>query len=95
MTEQPSRVEQTPEQQAKWQKFVDSAFQAADLPEVPEEQLEVGTYTNAQIAEKLQGDPMKLLSLLMGVSTMGGHAEKRSILSFAVDAVDMAKEEQE
>ena len=92
MTEQQPRVEQTPEQQVKWQKFVDSAFQAADLPEVPEEQLEVGTYTNAQIAEKLQGDPMKLLSLLMGVSTMGSHAEKRSILSFAVE---MAEEEKE
>jgi hypothetical protein len=80
---------------AKYQEFVTKAFIAAGLPEVEEHQLETGTYTNAQIAEKMRGDPRKLLSLLMGVSNMGkSQAEKRSILSFAVDMVDMVDENQ-
>ncbi len=81
--EQGSNPEQ--EQEAKWQKFVETSFKAAGLSEVDQSQLETGTYTNAQIAEKLRDDPQKLLSLLMNVSNMGNEAEKRSILSFAVD----------
>lgn len=73
--------------EAKWQQFVETAFKAAGLPEVTENQLEPGTYTNAQIAEKMRGKPTKLLALLMQVSKTGGVAEKRSILSFAVDMV--------
>ena len=72
----------------KWEEFVEAAFKAADLPEVEEDRLETGTYTNAQIAEKLRDDPMKLMSLLMQIENMGGYAKKRSILSFAVDMVD-------
>ncbi len=80
------------QEQKKWQNFVETAFKAADLPEVTEDQLEAGTYTNAQIAEKLRADPLKLISLLMGVSTLGGCAEKRSVLSFAVDMIDTKPE---
>ena len=69
----------------KWNEFVEKAFEAAGLPEVSEDQLETGTYTNAQVAEMYRNDPTRLLSLLMGVSNLGNPAEKRSILSFAVD----------
>jgi len=71
----------------KWQKFVESAFKAAGLPEVTADQLETGTYTNAEIAEKFRGNPIELLNLLMGVSNQGGPAEKRNILSLAVDMI--------
>lgn len=65
------------------------AFETAGLPEVNESQLEAGTYTNAQLAEKMRGDPGKLIHLLMNVSTMGNSpAAKRSILSIAVDMID-------
>lgn len=77
-----------PEDKVKWQAFCTSAFNAAGLPEVPESELETGTYTNAQIAGKLHDNPTKLLQLLMGVSQLGSAVEKRSILSFAVDMVE-------
>lgn len=73
---------------AKYQEFVEKAFAVAGLPEVDETQLEIWTYTNAQIAEKMRGKPEELLSLLMRVSDLGSEAEKRSILSFAVDMSD-------
>jgi len=77
------------DKEEKWQKLVNSAFEAAKLPEVTEDQLETGTYTNAQIAEKMRDKPVKFLSLLMDISQMGGgNASRRSILSFAVDMVD-------
>lgn len=68
----------------KWAEFVESAFKAARLPEVEENQLETGTYTNAQIAEKV-GDPFRLMQLLMALPEGGGDASRRQILSFAVD----------
>lgn len=74
--------------QEKWDKFVESAFAAANLPEVPEDQLEVGTYTNRQIAERFRDNPMGLLALLMQLPKGGGAASRRSILSFAVDMRD-------
>jgi len=78
-----------PQKEAKWQKFVESAFKTAKLPEVKEEELEIGTYTNAQVAEKFRDDPLGLLKLLMGLSKMGGgNASRRSILSFAVDMIE-------
>lgn len=73
---------------AKYQAFVEKAFEAAGLPEIKEEDLEAGTYTNAQIAERLRNDPFQLLALLMRVSNLGNEAEKRSILSFAVDLIE-------
>ena len=87
--------EKTPgskEADAKWQNFVAAAFNAAELPEVGENDLELGTYTNAQIAEKLRGNPGRLLSLLMNVSKMGSPAQKRSILSFAVESIESERE---
>lgn len=67
-------------------KFVESAFKAADLPEIDEANLELGTYTNQQIAEKIN-KPESLLALLMNLSG-GDNASRRSILSFAVDMID-------
>lgn len=78
----------------KWQKFVSAAFTAANLPDVPEDQLEVGTYTNAQIAEKFKDDPLKFVGILMKLSEMSGNdAEKRSILSFTADIYESQKAE--
>jgi hypothetical protein len=71
--------------EARWQQFVDSAFNKAGLPEVESDRLETGTYTNAEIAEKFRNNPIKLLSLLMTVSELGDPDTKRSVLSFAVD----------
>ena len=71
----------------EWQKFTEAVFKAADLPEVTEDQLEPGTYTNAQIAEKLRDDPIKFMGLMMDVSNMGNQVQKRSLLSFIVDMI--------
>lgn len=73
----------------KWEAFVEAAFKAAGLPEVAEEELEVGTYTNQQIAERFRSDPMRLMTLLMQLPG-GGPASRRSILSFAVDLIENA-----
>lgn len=73
------------EQEAHWQEIVEIAFEVAGLPEVDPSQLEIGTYTNAQIAEKLRGDTGRLLTLLRRVSNLGNEAAKRNILSIAVD----------
>lgn len=65
------------------QEFFTKVFEAAGLPEVDEKDLEPGTYTNRQIAEKVVS-PEDLLFMLMGL--LGGcQASKRSILSFMVD----------
>ncbi len=70
----------------KYQQLVEKSFEAAGLPEVDVKDLETGTYTNAQIGEKLRSNPLKLVQLLMRLSVIGGDvASKRSILSFAVD----------
>ena len=66
------------------QKLFEEMFKAADLPEVEESDLEPGTYTNQQIAEKF-GDPKDLILLLMKLPQGVGNASKRSTLSFAVD----------
>ena len=70
----------------KGQKLIKSAFESAKLPEVEKSQLETGTYTNQQVAEKC-GDPAILVSLLMKLPINGGNASRRSILSFAVDLI--------
>lgn len=67
-------------------KFVESAFKAADLLEIDEANLELGTYTNQQIAEKID-KPERLLALLMNLPG-SDNASRRSILSFAVDMID-------
>lgn len=75
---------------SEYQEVVMKAFELAGLPEIEEKKLEPGTYTNAQIAKKLQGNPQQLLTLLQRVSSLGSEAEKRSILSFAVDMIDIS-----
>jgi len=94
MFEQPtnSAGEDVSKQEAKWLDFVTVAFEAAKLPEVARNELEAGTYTNAEIAEKLRADPERLMSMLMDVSKMGSPSAKRSILSFAVDMIESEKE---
>lgn len=92
MSEEVTNREVPSADEVKWQRFVTTAFKAAELPEIAEDQLETGTYTNAQIAEKLRDDPMKLLSLLMGVSRMGSHLDKRSMLSFAIEITESEKD---
>lgn len=77
-----------PKKQAIWENLVHKSFVAAGLTEVDEKDLESGTYTNAQIAMALINDPMKLVQLLMDVEHIGNQAEKRSILSFAVDIIE-------
>ncbi len=67
----------------KGKEFIEAAFKAANLPEVKETDLEPGTYTNQQIAEKVD-NPEKLLALLMGLPG-NDRASKRSILSFAIE----------
>ena len=79
-------------QEEKWQQFVSAAFSAAKLPEVTPDQLETGTYTNVQIADKLRDDPLRLTALLMKVENVGSNVSKRSILSFAVDIIESEKD---
>ena len=69
---------------------MESAFSAAGLPEVPRDELEAGTYTNAEIAESFRDDPLKLFAILVDISTVKSLAEKRSLLSFVVDAMKSA-----
>jgi len=68
----------------KGKEFIQSAFKAANLPEVNKNQLETGTYTNQEIA-KMFNDPRDFMVALMRLPHGGGKASRRSILSFAVD----------
>ena len=63
--------------------MIQQAFEATGLPEVEEKDLELGTFTNRQIAEKFEA-PAELILILMGLPE-GSPASMRSILSFAVD----------
>ncbi len=74
--------------EGKWQKFVETAFKAAGLPEITEDQLEPGTYTNQQVADRFRDDPIRLVSILMDLPKSGSPASDRSVLSFAVDMMD-------
>ncbi len=78
----------------KWYMLVAKAFKAAELPEVTKDQLEAGTYTNLEIAEKFRGDRMRLVMLLMNLPQAGGHASMRSILSFAVEQIESESEKE-
>lgn len=70
-----------------WQKLLNTAFEAAGLPEVKEEELETGTYTNAQMISKVKEYPV-LLGLLLSLPKGASAASNRSVLSFAVDALN-------
>ena len=65
------------------QELFEAIFKAVDLSEVEERDLEIGTYTNRQIAEKFD-DPRKLTAILMSLPNTSP-ASKRSIMSFTVD----------
>ena len=67
----------------------EEAFEKAGLPEIDENDLEVGTYTNRQIAEMFN-DPVALTALLMMLPD-NDHASKRSILSFTVEIMSLTK----
>lgn len=75
-----------------WYQFVSSAFKAAGLPEFTKNELEAGTYTNLEIAEKFRNDKMRLVALLMHLPQSGGHASMRSVLSFAVENIESQKD---
>ncbi|PJE50699.1 MAG: hypothetical protein COV29_03115 [Candidatus Yanofskybacteria bacterium CG10_big_fil_rev_8_21_14_0_10_36_16] len=57
-----------------------TAFAIVDLPEVKEENLEKGTYTNKQIARMCE-TPQKLMTLLKGLPTTATHKKLRIIIS--------------
>lgn len=70
----------------KGKELIEKAFETAGMPEVEEAELEPGTYTNLQLAQKA-GSPEKFVTLLMKLPD-GSPASKRSILSFAVEKDD-------
>ncbi|HEY4505423.1 MAG TPA: hypothetical protein VJG67_01915 [Candidatus Paceibacterota bacterium] len=76
--------------ETRWAAFVESAFKAANLPDVPKDELETGTYTNRQIADNFRQRPIEFMSLLMDLPD-GSDASRRSILSFAVDLIEDEK----
>ena len=76
----------------KWYTLVAKAFETAGLPEFTKDELEAGTYTNLEIAEKFRDDPMRLVTLLMHLPQAGGHASMRSVLSFAVENIESQKD---
>ena len=65
--------------------LIKSAFDDAGMPEVTKDQLEVGTYTNADLATFFS-DPMDFLMMAMKMSgSVASPTSKRSIMSFAVE----------
>ena len=69
----------------KGKTLIKSAFDDAGMPEVTKDQLEVGTYTNADLAAFFN-DPMEFLMMTMKVSKSGDSpVSKRSVMSFAVE----------
>ena len=74
----------------KWQDtekgrvFINKVFSDIGMPEVTEAQLEVGTYTNAQLASHFE-DPIQLYNVLCQLNPHNSAASNRSILSFRVE----------
>ncbi len=61
-------------------------FAEAGLPEVDDDQLEAGTYSNATIKEMMRQQPLALAHLLSEIArSSDSPAAKRSTLSFGVD----------
>lgn len=73
----------------KWKKLVEDAFEAAGLPEVSEDQLEAGAYTNAQMIEKMKGKIFRLVDILLNVDSNYSPAYKRSVVSFTINLILM------
>jgi len=61
------------------------AFEEAGLPEINESRLEPGTYTNAQMAEKMAGHIPELKAFLRQLDQHGSPAANRSTLSMAIN----------
>jgi hypothetical protein len=68
----------------RWNFFVTTAFKAVDLPEVAEDALEEGQFSNASIAESFRHNIPHLVSLLIRLPEEATTTEKRNILSAAV-----------
>jgi hypothetical protein len=73
----------------QYHRILQSAFQKAGLDEVTEDQLSEGTYTNAQIVEKMHTDFMNLITMLMEVSHVHDLTGRRTFLCYAVDQAIM------
>lgn len=71
--------------ESKWKEFYQLCFKTAEIPEVKQEDLEVGTYTNQQIAEHFRKEPEKLVAVLMQLPKDANPGSKRSILSFLIE----------
>lgn len=69
----------------QYHRILQGAFMKAGLEEVSQDQLPEGTYTNAQIIEKMRTDFMKLISMLMEVSQLNDLNGRRIMLCYAVD----------
>ena len=71
----------------KGKEFAEAAFKAAGIEEPKGVSLEPGTYSNEQIARKFS-NPLQFLGFMKQIGDMGGsEASKRSIASFAIDAM--------
>lgn len=81
------QVQNAAESERAWQVFAERAFAAVGLPEVDVSELKSGSYTNAQIAQKLRYLPNQLLIILMGTAQMGTPENRRDLLSAATDEI--------
>ncbi len=66
------------------QSLLEEAFKMGGLPEVKEDDLATGIYTNQQIAEKCE-TATQLIIKIESLSAYSNLATKRAILSFWVD----------
>ncbi len=75
--------------------LIKSAFDDAGMHEVTKDQLEVGTYTNADLAAFFS-DPMEFLIMTTKMSKSGtSPVSKRSIMSFAVEMLPRIEDQSE
>ena len=66
-------------------RFLKTAFAKADLPEIKKKDLEPGTYTNLEIAERTKSVEYLAQLLVMFIDELP--EEKRALLSFAVKKI--------
>ena len=71
------------------EELFESMFETAELPEIDSKDLEPGTYTNRQIAEKFD-DPAELIEVLMSLPG-NSPASNRSVLSVYVKKMESDK----
>jgi hypothetical protein len=77
-------AKQTSNPQKNWDDFVKRAFEAVNLPEVPDGVPPEGCYTNSQVALKL-GNAFDLVKVLETLPREGTPDERRKVLSLTVD----------